>query len=67
VVTRERVAPPGPGEPASAHQPFDRAAGHADVLSVELGPDLVGAIDEQVLVINPLDLHDELGVAHRTP
>ena len=50
----ERLAPSGPGQAFLAHQPLDGASSDADVLSVELCPDLVGAIDEQVLAHRPV-------------
>ena len=56
-------APAHPGEPQLAHQALDGAAGHPDALPVELGPDLVGAIDVEVLGVDPGDLDLELLVA----
>src|SRR5205814_900849 len=38
------------------HQPFHRAAGDLDALSLQLGPYLVGTIDAVVLLPDPLDL-----------
>ena len=56
----ERFAPTSPGEAHVTHQPLDGAAGNPNVLPVELGPDLVGAIHEEVLVEHPLDLDLQL-------
>ena len=49
-------APAHAGEPHLSHQALDRAAGDADALPVELGPDLVGAIDVEVLGVHAGDL-----------
>jgi len=46
-------------------QVFRSASGDADVLPVELGPHLVGAMDEQVLLVDPVDLADEFDIALR--
>jgi len=51
------LAPTGTRQAHIAHQTLDGAASHADVLTVQLGPDLVGAIDEEFLVKEPLDLN----------
>ena len=59
---RERLAAPGSGQALGAHQPLHGAARDADAFPVELGPHLVGAVDEQVLGVDPADLHDQLGV-----
>ena len=57
-------APAGPRKPQLTHQALDGAAGHADALPVELGPDLVGPIDLEVVAPDPEDLALELLVAH---
>ena len=49
-------APAGPRKPQFTHQTLDGAARHADALSVELGPDLVGPIDLEVVAPDPEDL-----------
>jgi hypothetical protein len=38
------------------HQPLDGAAGHRGTLPVQLPPDLPGAIDPEVLGVDPADL-----------
>ena len=57
-------APAGPGKAQLSHQSLDGAAGHPDALSVELGPDLVGSIDLEVVAPDAKDLASELLVAH---
>ena len=52
VGVRRHLVGPSPadaGEPQLSHQALDGAAGDADALPVELGPDLVGAVDVEVL------------------
>ena len=49
-------APAGPRKPQVTHQALDGAARHADALPVELGPDLVGPIDLEVVAPDPEDL-----------
>jgi hypothetical protein len=46
------------------HQPLHGAAGHGDPFTVQLPPDLAGAIDTEVLGMHAGDLGLELGVAH---
>jgi hypothetical protein len=48
------------------HQPLHGAAGHHDPLAVQLAPELAGAVDAQVLGMDPADLDLQLGVADRT-
>src|SRR3954447_8915854 len=43
-----RRAPAGAGEAQLTHEPLDGPAGYAVAFAVELGPDLVGAVHEQV-------------------
>ena len=47
------LASSGTGKPQVTHEALDRAAGDADALPVELGPDLVGSIDLEVLARDP--------------
>jgi hypothetical protein len=54
-----------PSEARGRHEPLDRAAGHAHFLPVELGPDLVGAVDAAVGLVDPGDLDLQLFVAQR--
>jgi hypothetical protein len=42
------AAPAHAGEAEVSHQALDGAAGDADALPVQLGPDLVGSIDVEV-------------------
>jgi hypothetical protein len=58
-------APANPGKARGRHEPLDRAAGHAHFLPVELGPDLVGAVDAVVGLVDPGDLDLQLFVAQR--
>jgi IS30 family transposase len=51
-------------KPELAHELLHRAAGHRDPLPVQLPPNLAGAVDRKVVVIDPTDLDLELGVAH---
>jgi len=60
---RECLAPSGSAEPFGAHQPFNGAARHADLFVVQLGPDLVGARDEQVFLEHPVYFGNEFDVA----
>ena len=64
---RECLGLHGSGEALLAHESFDRAAGDANVLSVQLGLDPVRAMDEQALVVDALDLHQQFRVGQRTP
>lgn len=50
VVGNHVLPPPGTRQAQVPHQPFDGAARHPDAFAVELGPDLVGAVHEQVLL-----------------
>jgi hypothetical protein len=50
-------------QPAQPHQPLDGTARHSRALAPELAPDLVGAIDLQVLVVHALHLWQQLGIA----
>src|SRR5680860_1312575 len=43
-----------------AHQPLDAAEGDLDVLAVEGDPDLVGAVDLEVGIVDPANLELEL-------
>ena len=52
-------------KPQFTHQALDGAARHADPLSVELGPDLVGPIDLEIVAPDAQDLALELLVPHR--
>lgn len=52
-----------PREPEPPHQALDSAARDADPLAVELGPDLVGAVDGEVGCVDPGDLDLEIFVA----
>ncbi len=47
------------------HEALDGASGDPVTFTVELGPDLVGAIDATVLVEDPDNLRTECFVAHR--
>ena len=58
-------APPGTRKAQLTHEALDRAAGDPDALPVELGPDLVGPIDVEVLGVDPGDLGLQLLVADR--
>jgi hypothetical protein len=49
-----------------AHQPLHGAAGHGDPFAVQLPPHLTGAVDAQVLSVDPGDLGLELPVAQRS-
>jgi hypothetical protein len=49
-------APADTRESQVAHQPLDRATGDPGAFPVELGPDLVGAVDVEVVAVNPEDL-----------
>src|SRR5258705_8270045 len=49
------------------HQPLDGATSHVDLLSQQLSPDLASAIDTEVLLPHPLDLHAQLTIANRSP
>ncbi len=57
-------APAGPRKAQVTHQALDGAAGDANALSVELGPDLVGPIDLEVRTPDAQDLTAQLLVAH---
>jgi hypothetical protein len=57
-------APTGPREAQVTHQALYGAARHADALSVELGPDLVGPIDLEVRTPDPGDLASQVLVAN---
>jgi hypothetical protein len=48
-----------------AHEAFHRAAGHHDPLAVQLPPHLAGAIDPEVLVVDPADLGLQRGIPDR--
>jgi len=48
------------------HQPLHGAASHGDPFAVELAPDLAGAIDAEVLGVDPADLGLQLLVAQRS-
>ena len=61
----ELPASAGAGQAQLAHEALHGAAAHPDVLPVELGPDLVGAIDTTVLGEDPHDVDLELLVADR--
>ena len=54
----------GPRKAQFTHETLDGAAGHADALPVELGPDLVGPIDLEVRTPDPGDLLLQLLVAN---
>ena len=43
-----------PAQALGPHQPLDRAAGHLDALAVELGVDLPGAVDAEVVLVDDL-------------
>ena len=60
---RKRLAPSGSGQPFGAHQTFNGATRHTDLFAVQLGPDLVGAIDKQVLLEHPVHLGNEFNIA----
>ena len=49
------LPPPDPGQSFGLHQPLDGATGHLDVLAVELGPDLPGAVDTDVVGVDLAD------------
>ena len=48
-----------PAQSRTAHEPLDRAAGYRDAFALELLPDLVGSVDLQVIVPDPLDVHHQ--------
>jgi hypothetical protein len=48
-----------------AHEALDGAAGHRDPFTVQLPPDLAGAVDPEVLGMHPDDLGLQLLVAQR--
>ena len=50
-----------------AHQPLHRASGHADAFPVELAPDLVGTVDPDVVLPDPLNMADQHLVTRFTP
>ena len=56
----EGPAPTDAREPELAHEALDGAAGDAGALAVELGPDLVGAVDREVLTVHAGDLFLQL-------
>jgi len=53
-------------QPQLAHEALHRAAGDWAALAVQLPPHLAGAIDPEVVVIDPADLSLQPGVADRT-
>jgi len=60
------LAPAYTGEPQVTHKSFDCAAGDPGAFPVELGPDLVGSVDVEVLAVNPEDLGLQLLVPQRS-
>jgi hypothetical protein len=50
-------------QPGHPHQPLDGAARNLQALAQQLAPDLVGAIDLQVLVEHTLHLGQQQGIA----
>ena len=46
------------------HQPFDRAASHRDMLSVQLLPDFIRAVDSHVGLSDTLDLRLQAFIAY---
>ncbi len=60
------LAAPGPLQAKAAHQSLDGATGYRDAFAVQLTPDLVGAVDLQIGLPDPLDQRDHRRVALRT-
>jgi hypothetical protein len=48
-----------------AHEALDGAAGHRDPLPVQLPPHLAGAVDPEVLGMDPTDLDLQGGIPDR--
>ena len=46
-----------------SHQSLDRTTGHGDPLSTQLSPDLAGAVDLEVFLVDASNLRRELGIA----
>ncbi|MNX85066.1 hypothetical protein D3C86_1168920 [compost metagenome] len=46
-------------QPSAAHEPLDGATGHRNAITVQLLPDLVGAIDLHVGLPDALDMRDQ--------
>jgi hypothetical protein len=57
------LAAADPFQAQLAHQPLHGAASHGDSFAVQLPPDLAGAVDAEVLGVDPGDLGPEPGVA----
>jgi hypothetical protein len=57
-----RLASAHTAQPGQPHQPLDGAARNHQALAVQLAPDLVGAVDLQVLVEHTLHLGQQLGI-----
>lgn len=51
------------GDPEFAHEAFDGAAGHRDLLSVQVPPDLPGAVNAVIGLVGLCDQGLQLGVA----
>ena len=70
VIALSRFDPDAPAATALqthvAHQTLDSAACDSDLVFVELVPDLVGAIDREVLFPHPQDLRAQLAITNRT-
>jgi hypothetical protein len=58
-----RLASPCTAQPGQTHQPLDGTARNDQALAVQLAPDLVGAVDLQVLVEHTLHLGQQQGIA----
>jgi hypothetical protein len=49
-----------------AHQPLEGAASHHDPLPMQLPPDLAGAVDPEVVLVDPAELGLQRGIPDRT-
>jgi hypothetical protein len=57
-----RFASTRTAQPREPHQPLDGAVRNHQTPAVQLAPDLVGAVDLQVLVVHVLHLRQQLGI-----
>jgi len=59
------LAPAHTTKPEGGHEPGDPVTADVDALPLQLGPDLVDAVNVVVLAVHPGDLRAELGVPDR--